>query len=87
MAIRHSLTTDTKKPTINDVARLAKVSIKTVSRVANGESNVREATRVRVQKAIDKLGYVANPYARYLSLLRAEAARASLRQLADETGS
>lgn len=56
--------------TIGDVARLAGVSIKTVSRVANGEPNVREATRLRVQRVIDELGYRANPYARQLSYMR-----------------
>ncbi|MBT8135661.1 MAG: LacI family DNA-binding transcriptional regulator [Gammaproteobacteria bacterium] len=56
--------------TIVDVARLAGVSIKTVSRVSNGEDNVREQTRERVQKAIDELGYRPNPYARYLGSLR-----------------
>ncbi|MGB5543259.1 MAG: LacI family DNA-binding transcriptional regulator [Gammaproteobacteria bacterium] len=58
--------------TIVDVANLAGVSIKTVSRVANGEPHVRETTRRRVQQAIDQLGYKANPYARYLSSLRSK---------------
>ena len=55
--------------TINDVACHAGVSIKTVSRVANGEPNVRVSTRARLQKAIDELGYRANPYARSLALI------------------
>ena len=76
-AIKPSLTTGMNKATIADVARLAGVSIKTVSRVANGESNVREVTRARVQSAIDTLSYVANPYARYLSQLRVQGAKAS----------
>ncbi len=66
----NSLTRDPERATISDVARRAGVSIKTVSRVANGEPNVRPQTRATVQRAIDELGYVANPYARYLSLLR-----------------
>ncbi len=41
-----------KKATIADVARLAGVSIKTVSRVTMKEPNVREDTRVGVSKAI-----------------------------------
>ena len=61
---------DEQIATIADVARLAGVSTKTVSRVANGEANVREGTRARVQEAIDRLDYQANPYARYLSSLR-----------------
>ncbi len=57
------------RATIEDVARLAGVSIKTVSRVTNQEPNVREKTRARVQSAIDTLNYRANPYARYLGQL------------------
>lgn len=67
------LTSDRKKSTIYDVARLAGVSIKTVSRVANGEPAVRAATRKRVQRAIDELRYRANPNAQYLSSLRQKA--------------
>lgn len=40
-----------------DVADLAGVSTKTVSRVINGDPAVAPATRQRVQAAIDKLGY------------------------------
>ncbi|MFK8030431.1 MAG: LacI family DNA-binding transcriptional regulator [Gammaproteobacteria bacterium] len=58
------LTNETNKATIIDVANMARVSIKTVSRVANGEPNVRDKTRAKVQRAIDLLGYSANPYAR-----------------------
>ena len=61
---------DRKRATIADVAKLAGVSIKTVSRVANDEPNVRENTRNRVQIAISKLQYQANPYAQYLNSLR-----------------
>ncbi len=46
--------------TIDDVAALAKVSPMTVSRVVNGKSNVREDTRERVMRAVDKLGYTPN---------------------------
>ncbi len=62
---------DQTRATINDVARLAGVSIKTVSRVANQHQHVSDSTRLRVQQAIDKLRYEANPYARYLGTLRA----------------
>jgi LacI family transcriptional regulator len=44
------------KPTIMDVARLADVSIKTVSRVINKEPNVREELRERVTRAATMLG-------------------------------
>lgn len=48
------------------MAREAGVSFKTVSRVLNGEPNVREPTRHRVMEAVKSLGYRANPYARNL---------------------
>ncbi|MFL0797449.1 MAG: LacI family DNA-binding transcriptional regulator [Cellvibrionaceae bacterium] len=55
------------KATIDDVAKHAGVSIKTVSRVVNGEPNVREMTRRRVQEAIDELHYRPNSSARSLA--------------------
>ena len=60
-----------RKSTINDVAELAGVSIKTVSRVANSEPNVHVSTRVKVEKAIAKLNYVPNQAARNLASNRA----------------
>ena len=57
---------DRRPATIIDVAREAGVSFKTVSRVLNGEPNVREPTRLRVIEAVKTLGYRANPYARNL---------------------
>ncbi len=57
-------------PTINDVARLAGVSKKTVSRVINASPLLTPETRARVQKVIDELGYVPNPQARALALRR-----------------
>ena len=45
------------RPTIDDVARLAGVSIKTVSRVFNKEPHVRPATHERVMVAAAKLEY------------------------------
>ena len=59
------------KATITDVAHLAGVSIKTVSRVVNREAGVREETRARVQQAIDTLGYYPNQSARDLASARA----------------
>lgn len=58
------------KATIEDVARLAGVSIKTVSRVTNNEPNVRAGTRERVREAIAELGYRPNPSARSLAARR-----------------
>lgn len=59
------------RSTIDDVAALAGVSIKTVSRVVNREKNVRESTREKVEKAIAELKYRPNPSARNLASHRA----------------
>jgi|tagenome__1003787_1003787.scaffolds.fasta_scaffold20950300_1 LacI family transcriptional regulator len=45
------------RPTIRDVAALAGVGIKTVSRVINDESNVSAATRERVERAVSALNF------------------------------
>lgn len=58
------------QPTINDVARVAGVSKKTVSRVINGSPLLNDDTRKRVQEVIKDLGYVPNPQARALALRR-----------------
>lgn len=44
--------------TIYDIAEEAGVSITTVSRVINGKSGIKESTRIRVQKVLDKYDYV-----------------------------
>src|SRR3954469_224948 len=59
-----------RKPTINDVARLAGVSKKTVSRVINRSPLLNEETRERVAKVIRELDYTPNPQARALALRR-----------------
>ncbi len=48
------------RPTVQDVARRAGVGVGTVSRVLNDLPNVAEATKQRVQAAIDELGYRRN---------------------------
>ncbi|MBP7686852.1 MAG: LacI family DNA-binding transcriptional regulator [Thermoflexales bacterium] len=53
--------------TLRDVAKRAKVSVKTASRVLNDEASVADATRAKVLKAIRDLGYVANLSARRLA--------------------
>lgn len=53
--------------TIHDVALRAGVSPMTVSRVINGEKNVREATRASVMEAVEALSYAPNPAARSLA--------------------
>ena len=55
------------KATINDVAKQAGVSIKTVSRVINNETSVRQLTREKVQQAVDLLNYQPNLAARNLA--------------------
>ena len=54
------------KVTISDVAREAEVSIATVSRVLNGNYPVKESTREKVQKVIDRLQFEPNVLARGL---------------------
>src|SRR5262245_31201465 len=51
---------------IGDVAALAGVSVGTVSNVLNRPAVVRVATRLRVERAIDELGFVLNASARQL---------------------
>ena len=58
------------QPTINDVARIAGVSKKTVSRVINQSPLLNGDTRRRVEEVIADLGYVPNPQARALALRR-----------------
>jgi LacI family transcriptional regulator len=55
---------------ILQVAKRAKVSTATVSRVLNGSALVRPTTSERVRKAIAELNYVRNPNARSLRLGR-----------------
>ncbi|WP_194762504.1 LacI family DNA-binding transcriptional regulator [Microbacterium sp. UFMG61] len=52
--------------TLHDVARLASVSIKTVSNVINDYPHIRPATREKVEAAIAELGYTPNLTARNL---------------------
>lgn len=53
--------------TIYDVAREAKVSMATVSRVVNGNPNVKPSTRRKVLATIEELGYRPNAVARGLA--------------------
>lgn len=53
--------------TIYDVANRVGVSLATVSRVVNGNKNVRDSTKEKVLKAIDELGYQPNAVARGLA--------------------
>jgi LacI family transcriptional regulator, galactose operon repressor len=54
-------------PTIYDVARVAGVSIASVSRVLNGRRNPLPGTRERVERAVAELGFIPDGAARALS--------------------
>ena len=54
-------------PTINDIARVAEVSLATVDRVLNARPGVREATVKKVNRAIAELGYVRDAAAANLA--------------------
>ena len=58
---------DTLSITIYDVAREANVSMATVSRVVNGNPNVKPTTRQKVLDTIERLGYRPNAVARGLA--------------------
>jgi LacI family transcriptional regulator len=58
--------TGKERPTMADVAAIAGVSLKTVSRVVNAEPAVTPETAARVQEAIEQLGFRRNYVARAL---------------------
>lgn len=60
------------RPTLEQVAAVAGVSRATVSRVVNDRSNVSDAARAAVQRAIDQTGYVPNRAARTLVTRRTD---------------
>ncbi len=62
-----SLTPDTPRPTIRDVARIAGVSIKTVSRVINDQQYVSADKRERVRQVMTELGFQPSQAARALA--------------------
>jgi LacI family transcriptional regulator len=57
-------------PTIKDVAREARVSTATVSRVVNKDTRITPATRARVEAVIERLNYKVNTVARSLKSKR-----------------
>lgn len=59
-----------EKPTVNDIARVAGVSLATVDRVLNERPGVRLVTIEKVQKAINELGYVRDTAAANLARRR-----------------
>jgi LacI family transcriptional regulator len=73
----------TRRATMNDVAAHAGVSLKTVSRVVNGDSAVVEDTRVKVQRSITALGFRRNDSARQLRTGRTAGIGLILEDVAD----
>jgi len=57
MTPRTAPLTATPRPKIADVAAAAGVSVPTVSKVLNGRTHVSDATRAKVQQALDELDY------------------------------
>lgn len=55
-----------KKPTIKDVAKKAKVSVATVSRILNNLDGYSEETRKKVTTVVEEMGYRRNAIARNL---------------------
>jgi len=53
--------------TIKDIAKMADVSVSTVSRCLNNNPRISLATREKVHKIADELGFVANNSAKSLS--------------------
>jgi len=74
---------DTRRPTMKDVAALARVSLSTVSRVVNGDPGRPDLAR-RIQDAIDLLGYERDHTAS--TLRRADRASASIGLLVADVG-
>lgn len=62
-----------RKPSINDVARIAGVSYQTVSRVINNASDVNAETRQRILQVIEDVGYRRNRVATALVTKRSTA--------------
>ena len=56
-----------KRVTLRDVAEEAGVSLKTASNVINHTGRMTDATREKVQKVVDRLGYRVNVSARNLN--------------------
>lgn len=62
----HLASSKPRAMTITDVAREARVSVASVSRVVNGHANVNPETRQRILEVVDRLRYVPHTAARSL---------------------
>src|SRR5436309_15062063 len=56
-----------KSVSLRDVARMAKVSVATVSMVLNDNPRISRATHMKVQRLIERMGYQPNRLAQSLS--------------------
>jgi len=74
----------TKPRTVHEVAKLANVSIATVSRALNNPESVREELRQRVIDAARQLGYATNPAAKALRERRSKIVAVVVPTLDDE---
>lgn len=72
-----------KPATIEDVAKLAGVSIATVSRAISKPKKVAESTRKRVNAAIARTGYTANAMAQNLRMKRSKMVMVLARSISD----
>ena len=77
------MSTRARRATMNDVAAHAGVSLKTVSRVVNGDAAVVEDTRTKVQRSIAELGFRRNDSARQLRTGRTAGIGLILEDVAD----
>jgi LacI family transcriptional regulator len=68
--VNYNSVTSSEKPTVNDIARVAGVSLATVDRVLNERPGVRSATIKKVRDAIAQLGYVRDTAAANLARRR-----------------
>lgn len=73
----------TRAATIEDVARLAGVSIATVSRAIRMPEKVAESTRKKVNAAIARTGYTANAMAQNLRMQRSKMVMVLARSISD----
>lgn len=71
--------------TIDDVAKRVGVNKSTVSRALNGSTKISEATKKKVQKVADELGYVGNLHAKMLASQQVNALGVVFPPVADQS--
>lgn len=57
------------RPTLEEIARIAKVSVATVSLVLNEKGNISDETRARVKRVIAEVGYKRQPSKRMIGIV------------------